>query len=197
MKFILASASPRRRELLEALGLRIHVIPSGVEEQLGAGESPQEYVSRLAAEKAEEVARRHPEDWVIAADTVVYIDGRILEKPSDPADAKRMLATIAGREHEVFTGVALRRISPDHRDVRVSRTRVRMTVLSDQEIEWYVATGEPLDKAGAYAVQGVGAMFIESVDGNYTNVVGLPLVTLFGMMKEAGIHPLHLHTALE
>lgn len=190
MKLILASASPRRRELLLSIGLNFEVVPSTIEERRGEGEEPEAYVLRLSREKAEEVASRRPEAWVIGADTTVHIDHTILEKPSDPADAVRMLRTISGREHTVFTGITLLGPSASTRESRVVSTQVTMINLTDEEIAWYVATGEPMDKAGAYAVQGVGAMFISSIRGNYTNVVGLPLSVLFDMMRQAGIDPL-------
>jgi septum formation protein len=127
---------------------------------------------------------------VIAADTTVLLGDELLEKPVDPADAARMLGTIAGKTHIVYTGVTLQNLERDHHDTRVAESEVRMLPLSAEEIEWYVATGEPLDKAGAYAVQGIGAMFIDSIHGSYTNVVGLPLATLFQMLRRAGIDPL-------
>lgn len=191
MTLILASASPRRRELLAGLGLRFDVATSDVEETLGAGENVEAYVERLAREKAAAVSRRHPAAWVIAADTVVWLDGHILEKPVDRDDAVRMLETIAGREHVVYTGTALRNDARAWDRASVTATRVRMVAIPRDEIEWYVGTAEPMDKAGAYAVQGIGAMFIESIEGNYTNVVGLPLAPLLRMMREAGIDPAH------
>lgn len=191
MKLVLASASPRRRELLLSIGLDFEALPSTIEERRGAAEEPESYVLRLSREKAEEVAARRPEAWVIGADTTVYIDDRILEKPSDQADATRMLRTISGREHTVFTGITLLGPSASHRESRVVSTQVTMIGLSDEEIAWYVGTGEPMDKAGAYAVQGVGAMFISSINGNYTNVVGLPLSVLFDMMRRAGLDARH------
>lgn len=190
MKLVLASASPRRRELLSSIGLDFEVVPSRIEERREEGEEPEAYVLRLSREKAEEVASRRPEAWVIGADTTVYIDHTILEKPSDPADAVRMLRTISGREHTVFTGITLVGPAKSSRESRVVSTQVTMINLTEEEIIWYVATGEPMDKAGAYAVQGVGAMFISSIRGNYTNVVGLPLSVLFDMMRQAGIDPL-------
>lgn len=190
MTLILASSSPRRRELLQALGIGFQVVPSNIPEVLRPGESPADYVQRLANEKAEDVAARHPDAWIIAADTTVYQGNQILEKPRDRADAIAILSTIAGREHVVYTGLTLRQKSSDYRDTRVATTRVRMARLSRDEIEWYVDTGEPMDKAGAYAVQGIGAMFVETVDGNYTNVVGLPVPMLFDMMRRAGISPI-------
>lgn len=190
MKFILASASPRRRELLSSIGLEFEVIPSNVPEVYTAGEVPEEYVARLSRDKARALAESNPSRWVIAADTTVLLGDQLLEKPADPADAARMLATIAGRTHIVYTGVTLEHAESGYRDTRVAESEVRMLPLSPDEIEWYVATGEPLDKAGAYAVQGVGAMFIESIHGSYTNVVGLPLATLFLMLRRAGVDPL-------
>ncbi len=190
MKLILASASPRRRELLAGVGLTFEVIPSAVEEIRESGETVSEYVSRLSLEKAREVARRHANAWIIGADTVVHIDGVILEKPRDEAEAREMLERISGREHTVYSGLTLYRDDPRYSQTATVQTRVRMISLEPGQIAWYVQTGEPLDKAGAYAVQGVGGMFIETIDGNYTNVVGLPLSTLLVMMQRAGIDPL-------
>ncbi|HUF19024.1 MAG TPA: Maf family protein [Thermoanaerobaculia bacterium] len=187
MKLILASASPRRRELLASVRLTFEVEASSVEELQRHGEAPETYVRRLAEDKAREVASRHPDAWVIAADTIVFIDGAILEKPRDHEDAVRMLSRIAGRVHEVFTGLTLTNGAADRSYTTVVTTRVKMLNLSPDEIEWYASTGEPMDKAGAYAVQGIGAMFIQSIDGSYTNVVGLPLAELFEMMKTAGL----------
>jgi septum formation protein len=189
-KFILASASPRRRELLASIGLTFDVIPSHIPEVRGEGESPEEYVARLSREKAEAIASGHPSDWVIAADTTVLLGEELLEKPLDDADARRMLATIAGRTHIVYTGVTLQNLSHAWRETRIAESEVRMLPLSSEDIAWYVKTGEPLDKAGAYAVQGIGAMFIDSIHGSYTNVVGLPLATLFQMLRKAGLDPL-------
>jgi septum formation protein len=191
MRFILASSSPRRRELLSSIGITFDVIPSNVPEKQAAGEAPEEYVARLSREKADAIARQHGERWVIAADTTVLLDDELLEKPLDAADAARMLATIAGRTHTVYTGVTLQNVSRGYRDTRVAETEVRMLPLSREEIEWYVATGEPLDKAGAYAAQGIGGIFVDSIHGSFTNVVGLPLALLFQMMRKAGVDPLN------
>jgi septum formation protein len=190
MKFILASASPRRRELLGSIGLDFEVIPSHVPEVRESGEAPEEYVARLSRDKAAAIAGEHPGRWVIAADTTVLLGEQLLEKPVDAADAMRMLGTIAGKTHVVYSGVTLQNLAAGYRDTRVAESEVRMLPLSDRDVEWYVATGEPLDKAGAYAVQGLGAMFIDSIHGSYTNVVGLPLATLFQMLRKAGIDPL-------
>ncbi len=190
MKFILASASPRRRELLASIGLDFEVMPSHVPEVHQDGEAPEEYVARLSRDKAHALASANPNRWVIAADTTVLLGEELLEKPVDPTDAARMLGTIAGKTHVVYTGVTLQNVEHDHHDTRVAESEVRMLPLTSDEIEWYVRTGEPLDKAGAYAVQGIGAMFIDSIHGSYTNVVGLPLATLFQMLRRAGLDPL-------
>ncbi|HEY2829151.1 MAG TPA: Maf family protein [Thermoanaerobaculia bacterium] len=190
MKFILASSSPRRRELLASIGLTFEVIPSYVPEVRDEHESPEEYVARLSREKAQAIASKYPDEWIIAADTTVLLGEQLLEKPADEADARRMLATIAGRTHIVYTGVTLQNVSADWCETRIAESEVRMLPLSSEDIVWYVKTGEPLDKAGAYAVQGIGSMFIDSIHGSYSNVVGLPLATLFQMLRKAGIDPL-------
>jgi len=180
---VLASASPRRRELLAGLGLAFTVRAAEVDESPLPGEDPAACVRRLAAAKA--AARAEAGELVLAADTVVVLDGRMLGKPRDAADARRMLASIAGREHAVLTGVTLHEVAGGRRETVVETSRVRMAPLEPREIDWYVATGEPLDKAGAYAVQGLGALLVEEVHGNYTNVVGLPLPAtrrLFGAL---------------
>jgi septum formation protein len=191
VRFILASSSPRRRELLATIGLEFDVIPSHIPEQRGDTETPEEYVARLSREKARAVANQYPARWVIAADTTVVLGDQVLEKPVDPDDARRMLTTIAGETHVVYTGVTLRRMEPHYADTHVTTTEVRMLELTPHDIDWYVATGEPLDKAGAYAAQGVGGMFIDSIHGSFTNVVGLPLASLFQMLRKAGVDPLY------
>ena len=172
-QLVLASASPRRRDLLAGLQLDFEVRSAEIDESALTDELPEDHVSRLARAKAQAVAR--PGELVLAADTVVVLEGRILGKPADPADAQQMLSSLTGREHDVYTGVAL--FEPD-RDTLISaldRSEVRIAALEEDEISWYVSTGEPLDKAGSYAIQGLGALFVERVVGNYTNVVGLPL----------------------
>ena len=190
MKFILASSSPRRRELLASIGLAFDVLPSNVPEVHQKGEAPEEYVGRLSREKAQALANLHPDRWVIAADTTVLFGETLLEKPADADDAVRMLSVIAGQTHFVYTGITLMNAEGGYHETRVSESEVRMLPLSEDEIRWYVRTGEPMDKAGAYAVQGIGSMFIESVHGSFTNVVGLPLATLYQMLRRAGIDPL-------
>jgi len=183
---ILASASPRRAEILTSLGIPFRVDPAtAVEEDLRDGESAREAASRLAAEKAAEVAARNPGHWVLAADTLVYFPGGpIMGKPRGDADAARMLAQIAGKEHCVVTAVRLRRGSDPGSEI-VEESRVRIAPISEEEIRWYVATGEPRDKAGAYAVQGRGARFIEAVAGSYSNVMGLPARGVYRLLRDA------------
>jgi septum formation protein len=158
-----------------------------VDETPRPGEDPGAYVLRLAREKAQAAAR--PGELVLAADTSVIIDGEILGKPQDDEDAKRMLRLLAGREHEVLTGVALfetGEAGESRLADRIDRSGVRMAPLTDEEITWYVATGEPRDKAGAYAIQGLGALFVEGVEGNYSNVVGLPIPAVYRLFGELG-----------
>lgn len=193
-KLILASSSPRRLELLSGLGFDLDVIPSHVPEVPGPGERPEDYVVRLAVEKGTEVGRKRPGAWIISADTVVVLGDRMLEKPLDEADACSMLGLIAGKTHTVYTGLALQQFDGDGGIAAschdLARSSVTMIPLSDDDIRKYVSTGEPMDKAGAYAVQGIGAMLIDSIDGSYSNVVGLPLATLFRMLRQVGIDPL-------
>ena len=189
-RYILASSSPRRRQLLASIGLEFDVLPPDVPEVRSANETPEEYVARLSRDKARALSSEHKSRWVIAADTTVLFGDELLEKPVDAPDAERMLATIAGKTHMVYTGVTLENLERDYHDTRVVESEVRMLPLSSEEIAWYVRTGEPLDKAGAYAVHGIASMFIESIHGSYTNVVGLPLATLFLMLRRAGLDPL-------
>ena len=182
---VLASGSPRRRELLALLGLPFEVVPSTCEEILPpAHADPGELAEALAREKAREVARRRPGALVLGADTVVALDGRIYGKPADARDAARMLAEFSGRTHRVVTGVAL--VGPTGEQSFHASTEVTFRELEPQEIESYVATGEPADKAGAYAVQGQGALLIEGIRGDYPNVVGLPLVMLAAALRARG-----------
>jgi septum formation protein len=181
-RLVLASASPRRRELLAGLGLAFDVRVPAIDETALPGEAPNVYVRRLAGEKARAVGR--PGDLVIAADTIVLVDGKLLGKPVDDSDARRMLRLIAGREHTVLSGVAVGEPTKRRWESIVEASRVRMAPLSADSIAWYVATGEPLDKAGAYAIQGLGAVFVEAVFGSYTNVVGLPLPALRDLVAD-------------
>jgi nucleoside triphosphate pyrophosphatase len=181
---VLASSSPRRRELLGSLGLRFTVRAVDLDESPLPEERPASTVLRLAIAKA--AAQAHPGELVLAADTLVVIDDELLGKPQDPTDARRMLARIAGREHTVLTAVALDEPGRNRRTAAVATSQVRMATMSPEEIEWYVDTGEPLDKAGSYAIQDLGALFVEEVFGNYTNVVGLPLPLTFRLFRELG-----------
>jgi septum formation protein len=185
MRVVLASASPRRRELLAAAGLVVQVDPVDVDEELQADEPPEDYVARVAAAKAAAGRRRHPDAVVIGADTTVVIDGEILGKPVDDDDARRMLTRLSGQRHDVLTGVAV--MGGDRTATRVERTAVWFAALSASEVAWYVASGEPRDKAGGYAIQGLAARFIPRIEGSYSNVVGLPVATVWEMLREVGL----------
>ena len=179
---ILASASPRRAELLRAAGVSFTVRAADIDEACRPGEPAADYVLRLAGEKAEAVARG--DELVLGADTTVVIDGEIVGKPTDAADAARMLRALGGRWHEVLTAVHLRRGSQIRAEVAI--TRVKFAPLSDEEIKWYIASGEPFDKAGAYAIQGYASLFIERIEGSYSNVVGLPVQLVYQLARELG-----------
>ena len=181
---VLASGSPRRRELLAGLGLTPPVRPVDVDETPLDGEPGADCVLRLARAKAAADAR--PGELVLAADTLVVLDGRILGKPSGPAEARRMLSDLAGRDHLVMTGVAVHDTDAGRTAAAVETTRVTIGPLTGTQIAAYVKTGEPLDKAGAYAIQGLGAIFVEGVEGNYSNVVGLPLPLTARLFAELG-----------
>ena len=184
---ILASESPRRRELLAAVGVPFRVTPSGVEEKPLPGEPPARFIRRAALEKGDEVAARHPSSFVLSADTIVVADGTILGKPRDRADARRMLSLLAGREHRVCTAVCLLCAGRGYCDLRTETTRVRFRDLTPAEIAAYARTGECDDKAGAYAAQGAGMLLIDRVAGSFTNVVGLPMTTVVRMLQRAGM----------
>jgi len=180
-RIILASASPRRAELLRAAGIDFDVRPADIDEAIRPGEAPGDYVSRLAEAKARAVHERDGNQTVLAADTAVVVDGQILAKPMDEADAKRMLRMIGGRTHEVLTAVSI--FHPGEIvDTRMDTTTVEFAELSDADIEWYVSSGEPMDKAGAYAVQGLASRFVTRVEGSYSNVVGLPIALVYQML---------------
>ena len=181
---ILASSSPRRKELLSMIGLNYIIETSGEEEIQPHGLPPAEFVKTLALQKAQPVADLHPEDCIIGADTIVYLEGDILGKPHTPEVAKAYLSRMQGKTHVVFTGVAV--LKNGKADVRHCETTVTFAPMTEREIERYVATGEPLDKAGAYGVQGPGGVFVERVEGNYFNVIGLPLPILYQMLTDAG-----------
>jgi septum formation protein len=180
---VLASSSPRRAEILRAVGWPFEACPAGVDETRRAGEAPEEFVRRLAREKAESVAATRLFGLVLGADTTVVVGGDLLEKPRDEGDARRMLRLLGGRWHEVLTGVALVRAESGRSVVGVERTRVRFAEMSEEEIAWHVETGDVLDKAGAYAVQGRAALFIEAIEGDYWNVVGLPVRLVYELAR--------------
>jgi septum formation protein len=192
MALILASASPRRRQLLAACRIPFEIIPSTIDEQPIPDELAAAYVQRLALAKAESVAQRRPDAMVLGADTTVTIDGLILGKPQDLDDARQMLNRLCGREHEILTGVAVvagRMAVPvgDRCAQAMVSSRVLMRHFTAATIEWYIATGEPLDKAGAYAVQGLGGALVERLQGSYTNAVGLPLTETLSLLHRFGI----------
>lgn len=181
---VLASQSPRRRELLERAGLSFIVRTADVDESVQPGEAPQQYVRRLAARKAMAVARE-ADDCVLAADTTVVLGDEILAKPVDEADAVRMVTALAGRSHEVMTGICLRFRQDLFIDAAV--TRVHVVPMSSGEIAAYVATGEPMDKAGAYGIQGVFSRYVTSIEGCYFNVVGLPVSLVYRYLGKLGL----------
>ena len=191
MQLVLASASPRRAELLRTAGFSFDVRPADVDETPRPAEAPATYALRVARDKVRAAAGRNPgprtpepefdaDVWILAADTVVVVDGHMLGKPADHSDARRMLSLLSGVVHEVMTAVVVR-----HREVETSEvvsTRVRFAALSPAEIDWYVASGEPDGKAGAYAIQGLGSRFVDRIEGSWSNVVGLPVATVYRML---------------
>lgn len=182
---VLASSSPRRAEILRAVGWAFTKSPVEIDESTLAGEQPVAYVERLARTKAGAAALGASGVVVLGADTTVVVDGEILAKPLDERDAQRMLRLLSGRWHEVLTGVALVRAGDEARSIVAHEaTRVRFARMTEAEINWYAATGEPMDKAGAYAVQGRASLFIEEIKGDYWNIVGLPVRLVYRLMRE-------------
>jgi septum formation protein len=196
MGLILASASPRRQELLRAAGIAVTVQPTNIPEIPLEGEAAKVFAERLAREKAWAIFKQRPTDFVLGADTVVVVDKEILGKPRNPADAERMLRLLSGRTHEVITGICV--MGPKNNaaanakaetalgDTRSETTVVTVNPMGDEEIRAYIATGEPMDKAGAYAIQGMASRWIPRIEGDYSNVVGLPVALVYRMLKEAG-----------
>lgn len=182
MPLILASASPRRSELLRNAGISFQVDPAHVPEQPRFGETPLDYAQRLAYEKARAVLERNSHDVVLGADTVVVVDEQLLEKPADAEDARRMLRLLAGRAHQVITGVCL--IAEGFERTEAETTQVVFHPMSDEEIDGYVSSGEPMDKAGAYGIQGLASRWVSRVNGCYFNVVGLPASRVYRMLRE-------------
>jgi septum formation protein len=194
---ILASASPRRQELLRNAGISFAVQPTDFPEIAREGESAKACAERLAREKALAVFRDRPEDLILGADTIVVVDGEMLGKPCDAEDAARMLRLLSGRTHQVTTGVCLvgstalitenSQLTTGFEDVRSETTMVTVHPLTDNDIRFYVSTGEPMDKAGAYGIQGMASRWISRIEGDYFNVVGLPVALVCGMLRERGI----------
>jgi septum formation protein len=180
-RIVLASASPRRAELLQAAGIDFDIVPAHLDETPNPNEAPATYVRRIAEAKATAVASRTNGRVILAADTTVVVGNEMLGKPADAVDATRMLRLLSGRGHEVVTGVTLLRNGT--RATRVDSTIVEFAPLTDEEIAWYVATGEPHDKAGAYAIQGYASRFVTRINGSYSNVVGLPIALVYELLK--------------
>jgi septum formation protein len=176
---VLASASPRRRDLLNEIGLSFEVVPPNVDESTGLPDEPEAHALALAERKARAVAESREEGVVVAADTIVVVDGRVFGKPEDEDDALRMLKTLSGRAHLVHTAVSVLDVTPGRLESRVTTTRVTFRAASEDELRRYIGSGEPMDRAGAYAIQGIGGLLVAGIEGDYTNVVGLPVgVTL-------------------
>jgi septum formation protein len=185
VRLVLASGSPRRSELLALLGLPFDVIPVDLDESVRPGESAVDLVRRLAIDKAGAIGDSDAGGLVVAADTTVEVAGEILGKPVDATDARRMLRALSARTHLVHTAVAVRRNA--HTELEVVTTSVTMAPLTEASIDWYVATGEPIDKAGAYAIQGAAGAFVTAIDGSASNVVGLPLATVVELLRRQGV----------
>jgi len=183
---ILASSSPRRADLLRNIGVDFEIIPAQVVERPHPDEAPADYITRIARAKVIAVARSREEGLVIGADTVVVLNGILLGKPADTSDAARMLRELSGNWHAVMTGVALYDVATRNEVADYEKTLVRFAQLTDDEIEWYVQTGEPMDKAGAYGIQGYGGMFVDEIAGNYYNVVGLPIPLVYRLARRLG-----------
>jgi septum formation protein len=186
MKLILASSSPRRKELLEQIGLRFEVVPGGVDEKIKDGENPVEHVLRLAEEKALDVANKSRDSWVIAADTIVLVDGEILGKPAKEKEAYQMLLKLSGKEHRVITGFCILNTSNGESVKESVETTVTFKELTEEEIRGYIKTKEPFDKAGGYAIQGKGSFMIKEIKGSYTNVIGLPICEVVEALERVG-----------
>lgn len=186
VRLVLASASPRRAELLRAAGIGFDVHPAHVDERVRDGEAPATYVRRIAENKARAVHQRFPDRIVLAADTSVVVDAEILGKPVDADEARWMLRILSGRAHEVMTAVTVAGANDSGVDTRVETTTVELSALTSEEIDWYVASGEPMDKAGAYAIQGLASRFVVRIHGSYSNVVGLPVALVYAILKRFG-----------
>jgi septum formation protein len=186
-RLILASKSPRRSYLLEQAGLTFTVIPSSFDENSVSLSPPESYVKALAEAKAADVSKAYPESWVIGADTIVVIDGTVLGKPDSKEQARTMLKRLSGKIHQVYTGYCICCRANEISFLNAVKTDVLFKNLADNEIEWYVNTSEPFDKAGAYAIQGLGTFIVKSIKGSYTNVVGLPVCEVIEFLIKEGI----------
>jgi septum formation protein len=185
-KIILASASPRRADLLRNIGVEFELEPSQVQERPHSGEAPPDYIIRIARAKVVAIARRRESGLVIGADTIVVLDGRLLGKPENEEGARHMLRQLSGKWHAVMTGIALYDAATRREVADFDKTLVRFAQMTDKEIDWYVGTGEPMDKAGSYAIQGLGGLFVDEIAGNYYNVVGMPLPLLYRLARRLG-----------
>ncbi len=184
---ILASQSPRRKYLLEQAGLTFRVIPSRIDESALPPSAPADYVRQLAEAKALDVAVTHADSWVLGADTIVAVDDRMLGKPGSARDARAMLQRLSGKTHQVYTGYCLTHQRSARHIADTARTDVVFKSLTDREIDWYIGTGEPFDKAGAYAIQGLGTFLVRRISGSYTNVVGLPVCEVVEILLREGV----------
>ena len=185
-RIILASASPRRAELLKQIGVVFELAPSQIEERPHPDEAPADYITRIARAKVIAVARERSAGLIIGADTVVVLNGQVMGKPENETDAQKMLRQLSGKWHAVLTGVALYDVQTRHEVADYEKTLVKFAQMTDAEIEWYVRTGEPMDKAGAYGIQGLGGLFVDEVAGNYYNVVGLPIPLVYRLARRLG-----------
>lgn len=187
MLLILASASPRRADLLREAGFDVEVQPANINEDVISGEPPEVYVRRVAEAKGRAISEGAPGRYVLAADTAVVVDGQILGKPASPEDAGQMLRALSGRSHLVISGVCLMKEGQAVAETEVAVTVVEFAELTPAEVEWYVASGESMDKAGGYGIQGLASRFVTRIDGSYSNVVGLPIAVVYRMCTKAGL----------
>ena len=186
-RLILASKSPRRRYLLEKAGLQFRIIPSELDESSMILSSPESYVKSLAVAKAGQISDRYPDNWIIGADTIVFIDNAILGKPASREEARAMLTSLNAKTHQVLTGYCICHKASEHLFSECVTTDVSFRNLTEKEIEWYIDSGEPFDKAGAYAIQGIGSFLVKRINGSYTNVVGLPVCEVLEYLIKNGI----------
>jgi septum formation protein len=186
-RLILASKSPRRRYLLEQAGLEFSVIPSNFEENSIPRSSPESYVKRLAEAKAKDISQRYPDSWVIGADTIVFIDNTMLGKPGSRSEARKMLRRLSGKTHQVLTGYCICCEATGRFFSETIKTDVCFKELTGLQIDWYINSGEPFDKAGAYAIQGIGTFLVKRIHGSYTNVVGLPICEVLEFLLNEGV----------